>query len=524
MRPSSLRSAIARRLAIAVSATLALVGVAGCTGAQGPPRGYLQADLETSPTSLDPRYGTDAISERLNELLFDSMVKLDPRGQFAPDLAEDIQRPSATELLFHLRREIRFSDGRPFTARDVKYSYDSVLDPRSGSPKRAGLVQIKSIEALDDYTIRMTTYAPYAPALEMATLDIVPAGTPWRGAATPDAPAGTGPFRLAKFERDDRVVFDRNPYRGAHPGSIAGIVFKIVPDPTVRALELAEGVCTLAENNLEPDLLGYLRAQPNLRVIESPGTAYQYLTFNFRDPRLRDLRVRRAIAYAIDRRAIVDSLRRRTARVATGMLTPENWAYESGVMTYPYDPERARRLLEEAGYPADRAGMRDLALVYKTTPEGVRLAEVVQAMLKRVGIAVKVRTNEWATFYGDMQRGNFEIASMQWVGIRDPHHYYMVFDSRMTPPSGLNRGAYSNPAMDALVEAGDLALDQPARRKIYAQVQKLAAEDLPYLSLWWQDNVVVISAAAAGFVPFPNGSLISLSDVTFAPAAQAEPR
>ncbi len=504
---------------------LALAGVCGCTGEEAPPPpGYIQVDIENSPTSLDPRYGTDAISERLNELLFDSLVKLDSHGEFAPDLAEDVQRPSPTELIFHLRRDVRFSDGRPLTARDVKYSYDSVLDRRTGSMKRGGLTQIKSVDVLDDYTVRVTTYEAYAPALEMATLAILPSGTLAPGPGALDAPAGTGPFRLEKLERDDRVVFGRNPYRPARPNLIAGIIFKIVPDPTVRALELAEGVCTLAENNIQPELLDYLRAQPNLRVVLAPGTSYHYITFNFRDPSLRDLRVRRAIAYAIDRRAMVDALYRGTARIATGMLTPENWAYEGNVLTYPYDPERARRLLNEAGFPADRAGMRDLALVYKSTPEGVRQAEALQAMLKRVGIAVKVRTNEFSTFYGDIQRGDFDITSMRWIGIRDPHHYYMVFDSKMTPPAGLNRGYYSNPEMDRLVERANVTLDQLERRKIYSQVQKLAAEDLPYISLWWPDNVVVMNKALAGFMPYPNGSLISLSEVTLAPQSNAEPR
>lgn len=497
---------------------LVLAGAWGCTGEQPPPRGYIQVDIETSPTSLDPRYGTDAISERLNDLLFESMVKLDSRGEFAPELAEDIQRPSPTELIFHLRRDVRFNDGRPLTARDVKYSYDSVLDAKSGSPKRGGLVQIKSLEALNDYTIRMTTYGAYAPALELATLDVIPYGTPARGPGAPDAPAGTGPFRLEKFERDDRVVFGRNPYHAAHPGTIAAIVFKVVPDPTVRALELAEGVCTVAENNLQPELLDYLRAQPDLRVMLAPGNSYQYLAFNFRDPHLRDVRVRRAIAYAIDRRAMIAGLYRGAARIATGMLTPENWAYEPGVTTYPYDPERARRLLDEAGFPADRTGMRDLTLVYKTTPEGVRQAEAFQAMFKRAGISLKVRTNEFATFYGDIQRGNFDIMSLRWIGIRDPDFYYRVFDSHMTPPAGQNRGYYSDPTMDRLVEAANVTLNESERRKLYSDVQKLAAVDLPYVSLWWPDNIVVMNKAVAGFVPYPNGSLISLSDVSFAPA------
>ena len=143
------------------------------------------------------------------------------------------------------------------------------------------------------------------------------------------------------------------------------------------------------------------------------------------------------------------------------------------------------------------------------------MGELIQAMLRRVGIAIQIRTNEWATFYADMQRGNFDLASMQWVGIRDPHHYYMAFDSKMIPSKGgLNRGRYSNPEMDRLVEAGDVTLDDAARKKIYSQVQRLAADDLPYVSLWWEDNVAVMNRSIAGYQPFPNGSFLSLADLT----------
>ena len=497
-------------LILAISVALSLAA-GGCNRATGNPAGFIQVDIETSPTSLDPRFATDAVSSRIDELVFDSLVRLNTRGEFVGDLADRIERPSPTEIVFHLRPGVRFSDGRPLTARDVKYTYDSVLDPASLSAKRAGLEELKSIAAPDNLTVVMTTRRPYAPALEMALLGIVPAGTPARAARALEAPPGTGPFRLLQFVRDEKVVLGRNPYRPAQASEIAGIVFKIVPDFTVRALEMAEGTCDLTENNIQPDLLGYLRARPGLKILKSPGTTYRYIAINFRDPRLRDVRVRRAIAYAIDRQAIVKSLLRGTARVASGMLSPENWAYDGDVKTYRYDPARARALLEQAGYPAGPDGMRRLRFVYKTTPEGSALAETLQAMLRRVGIRLSIRTNEWATFYSDIQRGNFDLTSMEWVGINDPHQYYLVFDSKMTPPRGLNRGDYSNPEMDKLVEAGDAAIDTDQRRRIYARVQQLAADDLPYISLWWKDNVVVMKRGLEGFTPYPNGSLLSLA-------------
>jgi peptide/nickel transport system substrate-binding protein len=493
----------------------------GCGRPLPPPARYLQVDIETSPTATDPRFATDAISSRIMELIFDSMVKVDRNGRLVGDLAESIERPDDTHIIFHLKSGMRFSDGRELTSRDVKFTYDSILDRGSASPKRAALEQLKSIEIPDQHTVVITTAHPYAPALEMGTYGIVPAGTPLPRSSVAVSPPGTGAFRMTNYLRDDSAWLKRNPYRSAPANSPEGIEFKIVPDATVRSLELVEGICDVAPNNIDPEVLSYLISNPNLRLNEAPGTSYAYLLFNFRNPQLRDLRVRRAIAYAIDRAAIVGSYLRGTARIATGMLAPESWAYDGNVRSYGYDPEIARRLLDDAGYHADANGVRALKFTYKTTPDNGRLAEVLQAMLRRVGIRVEIRSNEWATFYGDLASGNFDLASMRWIGINDPNHYYLTFDSSMVPPRGLNRGAYRNPEMDALVEAGMSTIDAASRRAIYAQVQRLAADDLPYVSLWWLQNVTVLNREVAGFEPYPNGSLRSLARVTLvAPSAR----
>ena len=486
--------------------------------------GTIQVDIESSPTSTDPRFATDAISSRVNELVFDSLVKVSRDGEFAGDLAERIERPDPTTIIFHLKHGVRFGDGRELTARDVKFTYDSILAPGSMSAKRAGMIELASVTAPDDYTVTMTTRHPYAPALEIAMQGIVPAGTPMPARSTASAPPGSGPFAMLSYRRDESVTLVRNPHHAAPPGAAREILFKVVPDPTVRALELAEGICGLSENNIEAAVLPWLADHKALEISNTPGTTYKYLAFNFRDPRLRDLRVRRAIAYSIDRAAIVNSMLRGTARVATGMLAPESWAYDGNAVSYGYDPAAARRLLDEAGYRADAGGMRNLRFEYKTTPEGARLAEVFQAMLKRVGITLDVRTLEWATYYGDIQRGNFQLTSLQWVGIEDPNYYYMVFDSAMAPPHGsTNRGYYSNTEMDALVEAGQRTIDFAARKEIYARVQQLAADDLPYVSLWWVNTVAVLNRDLGGFDPYPNGSLRSLAQVTLVTPGGAEP-
>ncbi len=483
----------------------------------------IQVDIENSPPSTDPRFGTDATSSRVNELIFDSLVKTDRNGQFNGYLAESIERPSETEIVFHLRHGVRFSDGRELTARDVKYTYDTILAPESLSAKRASFAELKSIAAPDDYTVVMTTTHPYAPALELGMEGIIPYGTPLPAKGTTPAPTGSGPFQMVAYTRDESAILVRNPYYPYPPAAPRSILFKVVPDPTVQALELAEGVCDFSGNYIQTEVLPWIASHDYLAISKTPGTTYRYLSFNFHDSRLRDVRVRRAIAYSIDRATIVNTKLRGTARIATGLLSPESWAYYGAVTDYTYDPEKARQLLDQAGYPAGPDGMRALNFEYKTTPEGARDGEVFQAMLRKVGITLTIRTLEFATYYADVQRGNFDLTSLQWIGTNDPNHYYNVFDSKKTPP-GLNRGFYSNPAMDRLVEAGMRTLNPAERAKIYAQVQQLAAEDLPYVSLWWVDNVAVMNRRLVGFDAYPNGSFRSLATLTLTTPRMAAPQ
>lgn len=518
MGVSSARGRRERGAGVGRLAAVVMVVLSNACARRAPlaPSDYLQVDINVSPTTLDPRLATDAISGRIDELVYDALMRVDGLGNFAPELADQVERPTPTRLIFHLRHGVRFSDGREVTARDVKFSYDSTIAPASHSLKWAGLRELAAVRVADPYTVELITRRPYAPALELATLGIVPHAAPLAGADAATVPPGSGPFRLAAYRRDQAVVLERNPERPAASGGARGVVLKIVPDATVRALELTEGVCDLAENDsVQPDLIAYLARQPALRVERSPGVFFAYLAFNFRDARMRDRRLRQAFTYAIDRAALVHAMLRDTARVATGMLPPENWAYTGDVARYRYDPSAARHLLESAGYaPADPR----LHFVYKTTPEGRRLAEAIQAMLKRVGIILDVRTNEWATFYADLERGNFALAASQLESV-SPHQYYLFYDSKMAPPAGNNRGAYTDPALDRLVEAADAELDPARRRGLYRAVQQIAARELPYLPLWWLDTVSVTNRRLTGFVPRPTGSLRSLADATYAPGA-----
>jgi peptide/nickel transport system substrate-binding protein len=278
----------------------------------------------------------------------------------------------------------------------------------------------------------------------------------------------------------------------------------------------------LVQNGVNPLLLPVLERHPRLRVQTAPSIAYNYLGFNLEDPVLAQLGVRRAIAHALDREAIVATRFAGTARLATGMLAPGHWAFEGDLPRYGHDPALARRLLDEAGFadPDGEGPEPRLRLTLKTTSNRFRrsIARVLAHQLGQVGIAVEVRAYEWGTFFADVRSGNFQLFTLQWPAVVEPDLYHWIFHSSMIPSPdnggrGANRGRYRNPALDALIEAGRRTPERDARRAIYSQVQRILAQDLPYVSLWHEDNVAVLDRSLQGYHILPNARFGGLVEV-----------
>jgi peptide/nickel transport system substrate-binding protein len=428
-----------------------------------------------------------------------------------PDGARSWETPDPTTVVFHLRSDLRFADGTDMTAADVRATYEAVRDPALASPKRAALSMLDRIEAPDPYTVVMRLRTPSPAFLDATGLGILPAA---RAHDRAEVSVGAGPFRVVSIERGDRIVLEPNP---GYPGATARlnpVVLRIVPDEVVRVLELKRGGVHLLQDTPEPEMVAWLAALPNLTVRRGPGTSFAYLAFNFADSRLADRRVREAIVCALDRPALVESVLGGAARLATGLLAPEHWAY-APAPSWDTDVRRARLLLDRAGYPdPDGPGPRPrMRFTYKTStdPGRRRLAQAVQAQLARVGIALDIRTFEWGTLYADVRSGNFQLTALAWVGVSDPDIFYMAFHSSMQPPAGFNRGRYRSRVMDRLTGEARTTIDPAARRALYARVQRRAAHDLPVVPLWWEDRVVIQSRRLQGFEPSPSGDLRGLA-------------
>ncbi len=474
--------------------------------------------IESQPLNVDPRFATDANSVRIGGLIYNSLLRADEHGQLQMELAERWDRIDQQTYEFDLRRDVRFHDGRPLTALDVKFTYDSILEAQNRSPKRGLLKQLEAVDVLHTHRLRFRLNAAHAPFVEHFTFGVVPARADVDVSGPRTPPLGSGPFVFLSAEPGEKVTLKANPFYWGGAPKAAGLVFKIVPDAMVRVLEFKKGSIDFLQNDIEPDMIPWLRKNTGAAVETRQGTTFQYIGVNLRHPILQHRLVRQAIAHAIDREQIIRHLLKDLGTPASGLLSPLNWAYEGAVNFWPHDPEQAMRLLDQAGFmDPDGEGPRPrFKLSYKTTNIDLRrrIAEAFKQQLQAVGIELEIRGYEWGTFYSDVRKGNFHLFSLAWVGIMDPDIYFHIYHSSSAPPNGDNRGRYANPVLDALLERGRRTVDIDQRRAIYSEVQKIVASELPYIPLWWVKNVVVQQPALRGFVPYPDGDLISLKNVS----------
>jgi peptide/nickel transport system substrate-binding protein len=474
--------------------------------------------MASSPNNLDPRFGTDSYSLRAHQLLYSNLVRLDDRLLPAPGLAAKWDTSDYKTYRVELRHGVRFHDGHELTAKDVVYTYNSILDPKTASPLRGGFRILDSVSAIDPYTVQFVLKEPSgAFIVNLVAVMIVPDGADRN---LRDHPIGTGPYEFVSFAADDRLVLKafRDYFEG--PPRNNGITLKVVPDDIMRGLELRKHASDLVVNDLAPDI-AYQLQKEGLKLTTTPGMNYQYLGFNFRDPILRDVRVRHAIGYAIDRQSIVEYLRRGLATASASMMAPSNWAFDANVFDFTFDPAEAKRLLDEAGYPdPDGDGPRprlSLSLKVSSTTEFNRLqAAVIQQNLRQVGIDLDVRTYEFATLYADIIKGNFQMYSLQWAGgaTADPDILRRVFHSQQVPPAGFNRGHLNDPELDVLIDEATRATEIDERRVRYGKVQQRVAELAPYISLWTETNIVVSDPGLQGIRLSPQADFTFLRNVS----------
>jgi peptide/nickel transport system substrate-binding protein len=450
--------------------------------------------------------GLDAQSERIDNLIFDDLLSRGHDLNVAPGLAERWEISDSRTYVFHLHRGVTFHDGRALTSRDVKWTFDSLVSGKVRSAKAAAYRFVKQIDTPDADTVIFRMKEPDAALLwnlSDGAIGIVPDGS---GDEMTRHPVGSGPFKFVSAETDKEVVIEHNEDYWGDKAKLARVRFAVVPDATTQALELRKGSGDVSINSLTPDTVLTLAREPALAVERSAGTRLAYLGFNLRDPILKDVRVRQAIAYALDPTPMIEYLWRGQAQRAHSVLPPQSWAYSADPSAYSHDVAKANQLLDGAGYPTVN-GVRFHITMKTSTDENTRLmVAVMQQQLREAGIALDIHSFEFATFFNDVTHGAFQMYGLRWIGGNEDPDIFYAFHSSRFPPNGANRGFYSNPRVDALIDRARSEVDPAVRKPLYAEVQKILAEQLPYVDLWYLDNVLVHSRRVKNIKLNPAGN------------------
>ncbi len=468
-------------------------------------QGLLRVGLAQMPITMDPRFATDAASAKVQDFIHRGLLKLDDAFNVQADLAERWENPEPLLWRFHLRQGVKFSDGSTLTAADVVATIRAILNPELISPLKASFAAIASIDAESENIVVIHLNKPDASLLTRLNIGILPeaiASAPHQAHQT----IGCGPYKLQTWHENIltlvRVVDDK--------GSASSIRFSGVKDPVTRVLKMTRGELDFIQNDLPPHLLPYIQDQQNLKIQTQPSTTFSYIGLNMQDEMIKDIRVRRALALALDRGKLKKALFADLPILAETVLTTSHWA-SSQLEPLPFDRVQAEELLDAAGFPRAENGVR-FTLNYRTStdPTRLRLATAIAAMWGEIGIKVSIESLEWGGFYARIKRGDFQVFSLAWVGITDPDIYRWILHSSMWPPKGANRGRYANSDVDKWLDQAAAANGQHERKVLYAKVAQQMQDDLVYLPLWYDPVISVTGPRVSGFVPKPDGNLLGL--------------
>jgi peptide/nickel transport system substrate-binding protein len=533
-----------RRLGAALTL---LVFVAGCNGETGPSAGeshgsgsmapaYGDTTIEASignVSSLIPNVTSDSASHEVGDFMYNGLVTLGKNLEIMPELAKawTFSKDCLT-LDFTLNDNVRWHDGKPFTANDVVFTWETTMNPKTPSPYKSDFQDVDRVEARGTHEVRVTYRRPYAKALLSWAVPMLPRHLlePWvqqgklrEAPQNWTAPVGTGPYRFKEMKSGEKVVVVANPDYFKGKPHISRVVYRIIPSQATIFLELkAKGVDIAALTALQfKRQTEYPAFEKAYRKFRYPGAGYTYFGFNLKDKRFADRRVRRAFAHAINKQELLDGVVLGLGREATGPFRPGTWADNPDVKGIPYDPKKALALLAEAGWTernSDGLLVKDGVpftfelLTNQGNDERKKVAEIIQASLREIGIGVEIRILEWAALLKEhIKKRQFQAIVLGWGTGADPDQYVVWHSSQMGPDE-LNHISYSNPEVDALLEAGRSSCVQADRVRYYHRLHQVLADDQPLVFLYWRDALPAVSWRIQGIDPGPAGIKWNFND------------
>ncbi len=486
---------------------LRLVFFIGCTflfACSEPDKTEISIGLNASPVTLDPRYATDAVSYRITRLLYQSLINFDDQFRVIPDIT-NWQQISLKHYRFTLNDNSQpFHHGKPITAQDIKATYDSVLDEKTISPHRGSITMIKSIEIVDERTVdfHLTIDDPLFPG--RLVISVMPADLIKAKHNFQKYPIGSGSFSFFGWDDESRLVLNRNRDKQRFN-------FLTVKDPTVRILKLLRGELDLVQGDLSPEVVDWLADNESVAIEKHEGDTFTYIGFNLQDELTGQEKIRRAIAYAIDREAIIKYVMKDNARLAGAIFSAAHWAGHMDMHGVDFRPDKAREILKELGFNESKP----LRLSYKISnnPFRLRLATIIQNQLKQVGIEIKIQSYDWGTFYSDIKQGRFQLYSLSWVGLKMPDIFRYVFHSESFPPTGANRGRLQDDNVDNFIEAAESENDLISQAIIYRKLQDYLLKVLPYVPLWYEDTILARRKDISGYTLATDGNFDAMKNI-----------
>jgi peptide/nickel transport system substrate-binding protein len=480
--------------------------------------GTLRIGLDVDADTLDPRLTKVTSGYRIKEAAFNGLVAIGPDYSPVPDLAEKWDNPDEKTWVFHLRQGVKFHDGSDLTASDVKYTYESVLDPTFNSPFRSFYLSVDKVDATDNNTVTFTLKEPFAPFLSYMDLGIVPQAA----ASKPDfstKPIGTGPFKVDTWNTGDSI--DLSPFDAFYAGraNLDRLRVKVVPDNSARVVALESGDLDFVQSPLSPQDVAREQSAAKLRVDRTPAAGYTYVNLNTADPILADKNVRQALAHLVNKQQIIDTIYKGIGKPANGPIVPGMWAYSADIPSYDFSPDKAKQLLEDAGWKAGADGVRTkdgqkLSLVVRThseDPDRKQLIQVLQSEFQNVGIEATTNTVEFPALFQDVQDGKYQVSVIGWLNLQDPDRATF---RQFTIDGSANYGKYRNDQVDSLLKQARTTLDQTKAKTLYTDAVKQIVDDAPYVFVQYQEYIAMYTPKLQGYVINPVENWLSFRSVS----------